>query len=199
MDIQIRDLSKTYESKVLFNNINLDIKQGDFIVIKGASGSGKTTLGSIIGGMEAPTTGTVVYSVEKKELYRKYIGFIFQNYGLLDNESIYENLKFAFIGKKDISNKSKVCYEALSAVGLDCELDQKVKVLSGGEKQRLAIARVLIKNPDVIIADEPTGNLDTDNTERVNDLLIQFNQMGKTVILITHKQFEYDNAVYIGL
>lgn len=198
MDIKLEAVSKSFGDRVLFEDLNLQIKQGDFLIVKGASGSGKTTLGSIIGNMEKPTTGKVVYSTGKKNLYRKHIGFIFQNYGLLENENIYKNLEFAFIGK-DKQDDTSLCYDALRQVGLNCELKDKVKSLSGGEKQRLAIARVLLKDPDVIIADEPTGNLDLENTEGIDEMLIALNKMGKTIILITHKEFVYPEAKVLNL
>lgn len=199
MDIKIRNLSKCYENNIIFKDLNIDINQGDFIVIKGASGSGKTTLGSIIGNVEKPSKGTVNYSESKKELFRKHIGFVFQNYGLIENETIYKNLEFGFIGKGDVTNEVQLCNEALAAVGLKCDLNKKVKILSGGEKQRLAIARILLKDPDVIIADEPTGNLDVDNTKKIYKLLINFHKMGKTIILITHKDMEYEQVKYVNL
>lgn len=198
MDIKLEAVSKNYCERVLFENLNIVIKQGDFLVIMGQSGSGKTTLGSIIGGMENPTSGSIKYSVPKKNLYRHHLGFIFQNYGLLDNEDVFLNLKFAFVGK-NVKNEAKMCEQALRLVGLDCKLTDKVKTLSGGEKQRLAITRVLLKNPDVLIADEPTGNLDQKNTQIINDLLIKLHKKGKTVILITHKPIDYSAAKILNL
>lgn len=196
MKIVLDKVSKKYEEKYLFKNISMTINQGDFIVIKGHSGSGKTTLGNIIGAMDTPTSGKVRYEPSPKNLYRNDISFIFQNYGLLENETVYQNLKLAFIGREEEYSKYE---QVLAQVGLSCELNSKVKILSGGEKQRLAIARVLLKNPNVIIADEPTGNLDDDNTQIINQMLFDLHAVGKTIILISHKQIDYPLKKEINL
>lgn len=113
---------------------------------------------------------------------------------LKGNEIVFKNLGFAFIGKKmDIATKMKLCEEVLESIGLKHHLEEKLITLSGGEKQRLAIARVILKNPNIIIADEPTGNLDPKNTNIVYEYLINLNSSGKTVILITHKEFNYES------
>lgn len=193
MDITLKNISKTFESRTLFENINLQIKQGDFIVITGTSGSGKTTLSNIIGGMEKPTSGEVIYKPKPKNLYRDSIGFIFQNYGLLENETILYNLKMAFIGRKK-KNIEKICREILNKLDIHHSLNTKIKTLSGGEQQRIAIARILIKKPKVIIADEPTGNLDKKNSKLIHSYLKILNEMGITIILVTHKHISYENA-----
>lgn len=193
MDIKLKNITKVIDETVIFENLNLIIKQGDFLIIKGPSGSGKTTLGNIIGGIEKPSSGLLKYDPQVTNLYRTHISFIFQNYGLLDNETVFENLKMAFIGQKT-NDIEEQCQEALKVMNIKCSIYDKVKILSGGEKQRVAIARVLLKDPDVIIADEPTGNLDKKNAKIVFDLLWKLNKLGKTVILITHSDMNTRDA-----
>ncbi len=196
MKIKLKNISKEFDDKVLFDKINLTINQGEFVVIKGRSGSGKTTLANLIGGMEQPTTGHITYSPKPKNLYRNDIGFIFQNYGLLENKTIYDNLSIAFTGKK-ITNeemKTKIA-NVLNKLNIDVHMYKKVKVLSGGERQRVAIARILLKSPNVIIADEPTGNLDRANSKIIFNLLVELHKQGKTIILVTHENFKYHNAI----
>ncbi len=200
MNIVLKDISKLYEQTCLYQNVNLTIKQGEFVVINGVSGSGKSTLGNIIGNIELPSSGKVIYEPKTENLYRNDISFIFQNYGLIETETIYENLKIAFIGKKvPKQDQKRKCIQVLDSVGLEKDLNTKITALSGGEKQRVAIARVFLKKPNIVIADEPTGNLDDQNTQLINTLLIDLNQKGTTVILITHKEFHTKGARHITI
>lgn len=200
MNIILDNINKSYEDKTIISNFSLEIKQGDFIVLKGKSGAGKSTLANIIGGIEKPTEGKVVYQPDVKNIYRHDLGFIFQNYGLLDNDTVFNNLKMAFTGKKlSLSEKKKQCIDMLKHVNIECNLNKKVKNFSGGEKQRIAIARIMLKDPNVIIADEPTGNLDEENSEIIYNHFQELHKQGKTIILVTHSNVSFENERLITI
>ena len=189
--IKICNLSKRYGNKVLFENMTINISDGDFLVLTGSSGSGKTTLLNIIGGIEKPDFGYVVINglsmndrKDRMAAYRKELGFLFQNFALVEKMTVRENLMV--VSKK---NRSEITLtNALEMVGMEDSLDKKVYKLSGGEQQRVALARLLIKKCSVILADEPTGSLDKKNAEIIIELLRKINSMGKTVIMVTHNQ-----------
>ena len=201
--ISIRSLSKSFDDKVLFDNFDLEIPDGSFVVISGDSGSGKSTLLNMIGGIEAPDSGTIIvdgFDVTGKGSKRKYfrdvVGFLFQNFALLENKTVRDNLEM--IQK---SGRSGVeITDALDKVGLRNVLDQKVYKLSGGEQQRVALARLMIKKCSLILADEPTGSLDKRNSDVVMSVLHDLNLQGKTVIVVTHDEEivkRADNVVYL--
>ena len=201
--ISIRNLCKSFDDKVLFDNFNLEIPDGSFVVISGESGSGKSTLLNMIGGIEAPDSGTIIvdgFDVTGKGSKRKYFrdvaGFLFQNFALLENKTVRDNLEM--IQK---SGRSRVeITDALDKVGLKDVLDQKVYKLSGGEQQRVALARLMIKKCSLILADEPTGSLDKRNSDVVMSVLHDLNLQGKTVIVVTHDEEivkRADNVVYL--
>lgn len=189
--ITITNLCKAYDDKILFKNYNLEIPDGSFVVISGASGCGKSTLLNMIGGIETPDKGTVIVNgVEvsgkgkKQEYFKNVVGFLFQNFALLENKTVYENLNLIKkTGRTDVSID-----EALEKVGLKNIINKKVYKLSGGEQQRVALARLMIKKCSVILADEPTGSLDKKNSEIVMNVLHDLNQKGKTVIVVTHDE-----------
>ena len=187
--IEIRELCKKFDDKVLFDHFNYQIVDGDFVVFSGGSGCGKTTLLNMIGCLERPDSGSilidgvdVVQLKNKRNLFYYKFGFLFQNFALLEGKTVAENLKL--IQKKARTEKS--IEEVLASVGLSDKLDTKVYKLSGGEQQRVALARLMLKKCDIILADEPTGSLDEKNAELVMEILHSINQMGKTVILVTH-------------
>ncbi len=187
----------TKREKVVLDDVSFKIDKGDFVCVVGRSGAGKTTLFRILLGEEKPTSGSVFFdgkdinkiSSREKCNLRRRIGTIFQDYKLLPTKTIYENIAYALevTGASD-EDIEKYVPEALDTVGL---LEQALHFphqVSGGEKQRTAIARALIHNPDVILADEPTGDLDPYNTRDVLDLLLTLNESGTTVILATHNK-----------
>ena len=179
------------------SDITLDIEKGEFVSIIGHSGAGKTTLLKLITGEIEPTKGKVFFdSVDistlrgsKKTKYRRNIGMIYQDYRLISNKTVYENIAFAMevSGRSDEEIKNDVPH-VLDLVALTGKENFFPDELSGGEKQRVAIARAIVNNPDVILADEPTGNLDPENTEDIIRILEKINSFGTTIILTTHNK-----------
>lgn len=189
--IRIKDLHKSYENKVLFKNYNIEIPDKSFVIITGPSGCGKTTLLNIMGGLEKPDKGEIwVDGIDlsakkgKKEYYRDTVGFLFQNFALLENKTVRQNLSMI----KESGRTECTIGQALQRVGLEREIDKKVYKLSGGEQQRVALARLMIKKCSVILADEPTGSLDDTNGRIVMKILHELNEAGKTVIVVTHSR-----------
>ncbi|MCI7267532.1 MAG: ABC transporter ATP-binding protein [Veillonellaceae bacterium] len=179
------------------NGINLDIKRGEFAALMGPSGSGKSTLMNILGCLDRPTVGS--YELEGKEvahlsddelavMRNKHIGFVFQNFNLLSRISSLENvalpLVYAGVGA---SERRKRALQVLEAVGLGDRAGHLPNELSGGQRQRVAIARALVNNPEIIMADEPTGNLDTKSTKEIMEIFQEMHGRGKTIILVTHE------------
>lgn len=186
--IKINEICKKYDEKVLFQNYSLEIPDGSFVIIRGDSGSGKSTLLNMIGGIEYPDSGSIIvngFDVSKKKkqkYFSEVVGFLFQNFALLENKTVLENLNLIKkTGRTDISID-----EALKKVGLEKEKNKKVYKLSGGEQQRVALARLMIKKCSVLLADEPTGSLDKKNSEIVMKILHDLNRQEKTVIVVTH-------------
>ncbi len=189
MKIEIKNLSKRFESKELFKDYNLTIPSKTITIVMGDSGSGKTTLLNMIGTIE-DYDGMIYYDgssyareKEKRLLRRNHISFIFQNYGLIDNETVYDNFKVIQNLNKNDQHKID---DALSAVGLFNFGKRKVFELSGGEQQRVAIAKSIVKDSDLILADEPTASIDNENKDLVLKLLNDMNQKGKTIVIVTH-------------
>ena len=200
MIIQLKNIDKKYGNKYLFKNLDFSIKKGEMIAITGASGSGKSTLLNIIGLIDKPDSGEVLicgnknpYDKEKIKLnlFRNNIGYLFQNYALVDNYTVSKNLDIALEYVKG-KNKNKLKEEALDKVGLLDKLNNKVFELSGGEQQRVALARLMLKKNDIILADEPTGSLDEDNKAIILKLLKELNNEGKTVVIVTHDKVVAD-------
>ena len=189
--IELINVSKCFEEKVLFHNLNLTIENGEFVVFSGPSGCGKTTLLNMIGALEPFDEGKILVdgidiSKKKNKLiyFKSKVGFIFQNFVLMEEKTVRQNLEI--IHPK---NRTKISMEkALELVKLSDKIDSKVYTLSGGEQQRVALARLLIKKCTLILADEPTGSLDRHNAKLVMDILKILNKYGKTVILVTHDE-----------
>ena len=200
MIIELKNINKNYGNKCLFRDLDFSIKKGEMIAITGVSGSGKSTLLNIIGLIDKPDSGEVSicgnknpYDKEKIKLnlFRNNIGYLFQNYALVDNYTVSKNLDIAleYVKGKD---KKKLKEEALDKVGLLDKLNNKVFELSGGEQQRVALARLMLKENDIILADEPTGSLDEDNKAIILRLLKELNNEGKTVVVVTHDKVVAD-------
>lgn len=196
--LQVQNVTKSYGDHTLFAQLNFAVEQGEMVAFMGKSGVGKTTLLNIIGLIEKPTSGEVKYfdkvvSFRNKKQIQSYlrtkIGFLFQNFALLEDETVAENFKVVFNTKLSKKSREDKIAHALKKVGIVNSLDKKVSLLSGGEQQRVAIARLLLKECDVILADEPTGNLDKENRDIVLKLLLQMKEEGKTLILVTHDPF----------
>ena len=196
--IEFTDVVKSYSSgNTALNGINMQIEDGEFCFLVGPSGSGKSTIIRLITGELQPTSGTVHvngYSLErirKREIpyLRRTVGVVYQDFRLIDNMTVYENVAFAMrvIGAREREIKDRVPY-VLELVGLADKEKRHPSELSGGEQQRLAIARALVNNPSTIIADEPTGNLDPARSLEIMELLQEINNLGTTMLVVTHAQ-----------
>ena len=198
--ISIRDLRKTYRVGEVdvhaLRGVDLDVQRGEFVSIVGPSGSGKSTLFHIVGGLTPPTEGTVhiagrdllgMTDAGRTELRKTTVGFVFQKYNLLPTLTARDNIEIA----RHIAHKNgppdPQFQEVLKLLGLAGRLDHKPRALSGGEQQRVAIARAIVNHPAILLADEPTGNLDTENSKAVLRLLRDLNdRTGQTILMITH-------------
>ncbi len=193
--IQLRSVTKKYKNNYALKNVNLDILSGEFVFIVGPSGAGKSTLMKLLYKEETPSSGTVVIGginianlpSDKVPNLRRCMGIVFQDYKLLQNQSVYDNIAYVIrtlgISTKEINAR---VLGALKVVGLSDKIKAKPSELSGGEQQRVSIARAIVNGPPLLIADEPTGNLDPKNSMEVMQILDQINQRGITVIVSTH-------------
>ncbi len=198
--IVLNDIIKIYgkndSSVKALNKVSLNINQGDSIAIMGVSGSGKSTLLNIIGCIDKPTSGTYHLSGENvsefghyklAKLRNNYFGFVVQNFALIDDYTVYQNIKvpldYTKLGRKE---KKRRIHEITKKIGIYEKLDKLPSELSGGQCQRVAIARALVNNPDVLLADEPTGSLDQKTGSEIMDLFLSLNKEGKTILVITH-------------
>ena len=198
--IQIQDLKKTYRVGEIdvhaLRGVNLQVERGEFLAIVGPSGSGKSTLFHILGGLTPPTSGSIhidgrdllaMSEAERTNLRKTDVGFVFQKYNLLPTLTAADNIEIA----RDIAHQKGPLdpkfEEILDLLGLKGRLHHKPRALSGGEQQRVAIARAIVNHPAILLADEPTGNLDTENSEAVLGLLRDLNtRLGQTILMITH-------------
>ena len=199
---RVIDLVKDYhlESVVVpaLRGVTLTFAQGDFVALMGPSGSGKSTLLNLLGCLDRPTSGQYLLGEDDvsrmsddqlSEVRSRYIGFVFQSYNLLAQYTVVENIEVPLLYQGmhiDAATRQR-CVELAELVGLRDRLDHRPMQLSGGQQQRVAIARALVNNPQVILADEPTGNLDSKTSDEIMTLLTELNRAGKTIIMVTHE------------
>ncbi|HPT08549.1 MAG TPA: ATP-binding cassette domain-containing protein [bacterium] len=196
--IKLINVNKAYKNKIkVLDNVNLNISAGEFVSIVGQSGTGKTTLVKILIGEELVSSGQVfigdwnITKIGKSEVpyLRRQIGVIFQDFKLLPKKTLKENVAFALeVCGKDKVKTDKIVNSVMKIVGLQNKMDRYPSEVSGGEQQRTAIARALVHQPKILLADEPTGNLDAINANDVIDLLLKINNFGTTIILVTHNR-----------
>ena len=196
--IEFKDVTKIYDSNgtKALDNVNIKIDDGEFVFVVGSSGAGKSTFLKLIMHEEKPTEGEVIvngYSsskLRKREVpyYRRTMGIVFQDFRIIPKMSVYDNVAFAMrvIGAKEKDIRKRVPY-ILNLVGLSKKARSMPNELSGGEQQRVSLARALVNNPDLIIADEPTGNVDPEMSHEIVDLLTKINNSGTTVVMVTHE------------
>jgi putative ABC transport system ATP-binding protein len=207
--IEVRNLYKTYRAGDVdvhaLQGADLAVERGEFVSVIGASGSGKSTLFNILGALTPPTSGSVrvagrslvhLSNSDRTELRRKTVGFVFQKYNLLPTLSAEDNIRIVqYIGNRG-TKFSPEFHEILAVLGITDRMKHKPRALSGGQQQRVAIARALVNHPAILLADEPTGNLDSQNSKAVLELLRRLNQqLGQTILMITHDQ---EAAAYAG-
>jgi putative ABC transport system ATP-binding protein len=197
--LKLQNLDKSYrttevETRALAG-ISFEVAAGEFVAIMGPSGCGKSTLLNILGLLDSPSGGSYHLlgedvagrsEAELTRLRRDHVGFVFQSFNLIDDLTVEENVEVALLYRKDGGNKKKRIAAALEQVGVGHRARHRPQQLSGGQQQRVAIARALVSNPKLILADEPTGNLDTANGEAVMDLLKGARNAGTTIIMVTH-------------
>lgn len=200
--IELKCVTKSYYKGTsaqinALRNVNLKINKGEMVAVIGASGSGKSTLLNIIGCLDVPDEGECYLNGKQvnnlsqgklSEIRNKQIGFVLQDFGLMLDRTVYRNLSYPLIFNSNIKSKQfkELSKKALESVGLSSRVNSKCIELSGGQKQRVAIARAIINDPDIILADEPTGALDTKTSEEIMELFKYLNQQGKTVVIVTH-------------
>lgn len=200
--IELKCVTKSYYKGTsaqinALRNVNLKINKGEMVAVIGASGSGKSTLLNIIGCLDVPDEGECYLNGKQvnnlsqgklSEIRNKQIGFVLQDFGLMLDRTVYRNLSYPLIFNSNIKSKQfkELSKKALESVGLSSRVNSKCIELSGGQKQRVAIARAIINDPDIILADEPTGALDTKISEEIMELFKYLNQQGKTVVIVTH-------------
>ena len=193
--IELQHIWKQFGSRIIFSDLNLNFQSGMVYALIGDSGCGKTTLLNMLAKLETLDKGEIVYkgksltSLKNEEFYRNELGYLFQNFGLLESQTIRENLELGLIGKKKNKKqeKERLLLQALQAVRLDyLSLNQKIYELSGGEAQRVALAKIILKNPPLILADEPTASLDPKNSKEIMEILLELRNANRTIIIATH-------------
>ena len=209
--IEMRNITKNYEmgeaTVHALRGVDLEVESGEFLAIVGPSGSGKSTLMNMIGCLDRPSTGEYYLEGHKVDelsddrlaaIRNKSIGFVFQTFNLLPRTNCLHNVElpllYSSVGRKDRERKAR---EMLERVGLGSRVDHNPNELSGGERQRVAIARALVNDPKIVLADEPTGNLDSKTGSEIMAIFAELNQEGKTIVLVTHEKYiaEYSRRV----
>ena len=206
--IRIEHLSKVFRTEEVettaLNDVSLHVKQGEFVAIMGPSGCGKSTLLNIIGLLDNPTSGNYYFNgqevghlkeKQRTQVRKGNIGFVFQSFNLIDELNVYENVELPLIYlKKKASEKKELVTSILDRMNISHRVKHFPQQLSGGQQQRVAIARAVVANPKLILADEPTGNLDSKNGKEVMGLLTELNQEGTTIVMVTHSQHDASYA-----
>lgn len=202
--IKIKNLEKIYRTEdvetVALNGINLEVKEGEFVAIMGPSGCGKSTLLNILGLLDDPDSGSFLFNGtevadfnerQRAALRKKNIGFVFQSFNLIDELSVFENveLPLVYLGVKAPERRKRV-EEVLDKMQIMHRMNHFPQQLSGGQQQRVAVARAVANKPNLILADEPTGNLDSANGNEVMELLTELNEQGTTIIMVTHSEHD---------
>ena len=193
--IELQHIWKQFGSRIIFSDLNLNFQSGMVYALIGDSGCGKTTLLNMLAKLETFDKGEIVYkgksltSLKNEEFYRNELGYLFQNFGLLESQTVRENLELGLIGKKKNKKqeKERLLLQALQAVRLDyLSLNQNIYELSGGEAQRIALAKIILKDPPLILADEPTASLDPKNSKEIMEILLELRNANRTIIIATH-------------
>jgi putative ABC transport system ATP-binding protein len=198
--IRLEELTKVYRSDSVettaLNHINIDVKRGEFVAVMGPSGCGKSTLLNIVGMLDNPSSGSYWFLGEDvagygesrlSDIRKRNIGFIFQSFNLIDELTVRENIELALLYHKvSASERKERAFEVMERMEIAHRADHMPSQLSGGQQQRVAVARAVIAEPNLILADEPTGNLDSHNGQEVMELLTQLNQQGTTILMVTH-------------
>ncbi|ADU14857.1 ABC transporter ATP-binding protein [Asticcacaulis excentricus] len=206
--IQLSHIHHTYAENArpvnALRGVSLDIEAGEFVAIVGPSGSGKSTLLNIIGTLESPSQGEYRFdgqSVaemsgrERAQLRASRIGFVFQNFNLIDHLTVFENIRLGLRYRRDhLKNENERILSAMDKVGLAHRADHLPRELSGGQQQRCAIARAIVGDPQIVLADEPTGSLDSQNAAQVLGILAELNSRGTTLVIVTHAPRQADRA-----
>lgn len=202
--IELRNINKGFDDRIVLENLNYNFYEGNSYALIGASGAGKTTLLNIIGKLEEVDSGDIIVNdinlnnIKEKDYFKNYLSYLFQNFGLIENKSIQENLMLAFIGEK-ISKleMQKKMNESLKRVHLDVNLNRKIYTLSGGEAQRVALAKTILKDSPIILADEPTASVDQKNSEEIIELILSLKKENKIIIIATHSPDIYNQVDHI--
>ncbi|ABD79593.1 ABC transporter ATP-binding protein [Saccharophagus degradans] len=206
--LKLHNICRTYRTNevetLALNNVNVEIAAGDFVAIMGPSGCGKSTLLNTIGMLDSPTSGDYIFNGENIAGYsesqlanirKRNIGFIFQNFNLIDELTVEENIELALLYHKiPVAERKQRVAKVMDKVGIAHRAKHMPSQLSGGQQQRVAVARAVVGNQDVILADEPTGNLDSAHGQEVMEMLLALNKEGTTIIMVTHSPAHADYA-----
>lgn len=202
--IELRNINKGFDDRIVLENLNYNFYEGNSYALIGASGAGKTTLLNIIGKLEEADSGDIIVNdinlnnIKEKDYFKNYLSYLFQNFGLIENKSIQENLMLAFIGEKiGKLEKQQKMNEALKRVHLNVKLNRKIYTLSGGEAQRVALAKTILKDSPIILADEPTASVDQKNSEEIIELILSLKKENKIIIIATHSPYIYNKVDHI--